>query len=488
MEILNPDRVPQTATKIVAAANSSVESQQFADYVCDGTADNVEIQAALDALPTAGGKVLLLEGTFSISAAIQEDTNNVTIEGMGINATILKRASASDVNILELSGRYQTVASLSLHGNKDNGSPTTVDNLVLTGADYNTLQDVLITHAPNHGIFASNSAAKTVFLWDRVWVVAAGLEGTSSDGVNLTFCSGIYATNCVFSSSEDVNVKLTNCTENTFTACVFDSPEDVHNIHIINSNKTSFVGGYCGGATANQAVLIEGASGFGIAFTGMEFVGNGDSSTTGDIYVTETNNVTVNGCIFHNYASRSYFAVKLIDGDGHIITGNQFYNSYPDGVLLSSYTGVGSIVKNNSPTLPTEQLDHIYLKNTSGGSLAAGDIVIASATGETYNGTQCITTSSQGDDLVIGVATATIADDASGYIQILGKTTVLKVDGTADIAIGDFIGTHTSAGIGMQASAGDTAFAIALEAYTTNDSSGVIDALLIPPRKIGAVV
>jgi len=58
------------------------------------------------------------------------------------------------------------------------------------------------------------------------------------------------------------------------------------------------------------------------------------------------------------------------------------------------------------------------------------------------------------------------------------------VNGTADIAIGDFISTYTSAGIGQKASAGETAIAIALEAYTDNDSLGVIDALIIPPRYV----
>ena len=57
-------------------------------------------------------------------------------------------------------------------------------------------------------------------------------------------------------------------------------------------------------------------------------------------------------------------------------------------------------------------------------------------------------------------------------------------DGTTDIAIGDPLGAFTTAKIAMKAAAGDMAFAVALEAYTTDDSSGVIDALLIVPRKI----
>lgn len=56
--------------------------------------------------------------------------------------------------------------------------------------------------------------------------------------------------------------------------------------------------------------------------------------------------------------------------------------------------------------------------------------------------------------------------------------------GTTDIAVGDFITAFTTVEIGQKGSAGQTAIAIALEAYTNNDSSGVIDALIIPPRYI----
>jgi len=82
------------------------------------------------------------------------------------------------------------------------------------------------------------------------------------------------------------------------------------------------------------------------------------------------------------------------------------------------------------------------------------------------------------------VAAATIADDAYGIILTEGKTTTLKVNGTTDINIGDYLCTYSTAGISQKAATGDMAYAIALEAYTGNDSNGVIDALLIKPRKL----
>lgn len=125
--------------------------------------------------------------------------------------------------------------------------------------------------------------------------------------------------------------------------------------------------------------------------------------------------------------------------------------------------------------------EYRLMQNTSGGALVAGDVVTFKAVAA---GNEFTTTVNQGDDLVWGMLAENIADNAWGKVQVLGKTTLLKVDGTIDIAIGDFIGTFTAAGIGMQAQAGDMAIAIALEGYTNDDSNGVIDALLITQRKI----
>ncbi len=84
----------------------------------------------------------------------------------------------------------------------------------------------------------------------------------------------------------------------------------------------------------------------------------------------------------------------------------------------------------------------------------------------------------------MGMVLETIADDAYGRVLTLGKTALLKADGTDDIAIGDLLSTFTTAKIAQKAAQGEVAFAIALEAYATNDSSGVIDAVLITPRQV----
>ncbi len=86
----------RTATLVVAASDSGAKSKAAADYVCDGTSDQTEINNAITALPSGGGKVLLLEGTYNISGTITVGKAGVTIEGMGAG-TVLKRKTTSDL-------------------------------------------------------------------------------------------------------------------------------------------------------------------------------------------------------------------------------------------------------------------------------------------------------------------------------------------------------------------------------------------------------
>jgi parallel beta-helix repeat protein len=74
----------RTATKVVGSSTAGWN----ADYTCDGTADNVQIQAAIDSLGSEGGTVELSEGTFVVATGIVLDSN-VTLSGQGPGSTIL---------------------------------------------------------------------------------------------------------------------------------------------------------------------------------------------------------------------------------------------------------------------------------------------------------------------------------------------------------------------------------------------------------------
>ena len=71
----------RSTTLTVAGVGATAISQAQADYVCNGTNDEVEIQAAVNALPAQGGKILMV-GTFDLEATITAGSL-VAFEGVG---------------------------------------------------------------------------------------------------------------------------------------------------------------------------------------------------------------------------------------------------------------------------------------------------------------------------------------------------------------------------------------------------------------------
>ena len=71
----------KAATFVVAASDSL--HKERADYVCDGVDDQVEIQAALDALPAYGGSLALLDGLYRVTGIVSINKDNVHIFGRG---------------------------------------------------------------------------------------------------------------------------------------------------------------------------------------------------------------------------------------------------------------------------------------------------------------------------------------------------------------------------------------------------------------------
>ncbi|MGW5126674.1 hypothetical protein ACWEQ7_21990 [Streptomyces sp. NPDC004069] len=89
---------------LVASATAPESVRAAASYVCTGTADQMVIQAAINAAQSEGGGVVQLSGgTFNLTGPIsingtanEDDPLTVTLAGVGEFATILKPASNVD--------------------------------------------------------------------------------------------------------------------------------------------------------------------------------------------------------------------------------------------------------------------------------------------------------------------------------------------------------------------------------------------------------
>ncbi|NUQ64324.1 MAG: hypothetical protein HUU20_17790 [Pirellulales bacterium] len=119
-------RPQRAATLVVATADSSPASKGAADFVGDGQGDQEEINAALAALPEAGGTVLLMEGTYDIRkvegalGGVLVQRSSVTLAGHAAGSKLVL-APDQNTNVIRIIGSgvgHVTVRDLYVDANR----------------------------------------------------------------------------------------------------------------------------------------------------------------------------------------------------------------------------------------------------------------------------------------------------------------------------------------------------------------------------------
>lgn len=534
----------RTATLVVAANDSATTSKAQADYVCDGTDDHVQIQDALDALPATGGEVLLLDGTFNIEESIVLDSYQ-TLRGCGRN-TILTTTTARLYFITATGSDGSEKVGIFIADLCIDGAAIAETGIFWTYVDSSKIWGIWVKDIPvwtgiwletcdlneiigntfrdsYNAIYLGGSSSNNIVSGNtsQGHIMGAGIEVYASYGnvisgnVSLGDGVGIEVTGngarniisgnvCQWNSYQGIYI---SADDNIISGniCVGNSQEEDNlraNIEINAGSRNLIEGNLCRAPTIGTTltagepigeteIAVTDTAGFEV---GMGVVidplgGNWEYHRIVAITAGAPGVITIDAGLTNaqgvgetiDVPEAQYgIRISVASSEKNIVQGNDLY----DSGKTANFNDAGTLTTVNSDNRGieiTQVKDYAYVKNTSGGALAAGDVVTLKSVAA---GNEITTTTAQGDDKVFGMVAETIANTASGLVQVLGKTTALKVDGTTDIAIGDLLGTFTTAGITQKAAAGDMAFAVALEAYTTDDSNGVIDALLITPRKL----
>lgn len=96
----------RTATLVVAASDSPSAALSQADYVCDGVADEVQINAAITA--AAGGDVYLHKGTYKTADEILANQSNSILRGSGFETIIEPQTSMTNsINITGFNCKFE---------------------------------------------------------------------------------------------------------------------------------------------------------------------------------------------------------------------------------------------------------------------------------------------------------------------------------------------------------------------------------------------
>lgn len=143
------ERVAPPTTITIACSTS--KHKNTADYHCNGTNDQTVIQQAIDALPSTGGKIVLLEGTYNISGQITVNQPNVTICGMG-NNTILKAAKSSSTLTMLRCSTHSGFKISNLVMDFENNSSAQCIGIQLYVSGHSTIENISILNNKGNGI------------------------------------------------------------------------------------------------------------------------------------------------------------------------------------------------------------------------------------------------------------------------------------------------------------------------------------------------
>lgn len=292
---------PKTgATQIVCASDAKDTTR--CDRVADGTADDVEIQAAIDSLPTAGGSVVLSEGTFNISNTISTGSKNgVTIEGQGADSydasklTNLKVANAANLSAVittQTTGFVRSgihIRRLKIDGNKSNQTSGDGKGIYLrayrSSVSEVEIHDCLGVGLHMQGNTSSNLGLENLVSHLRIFRCAIGgilLDNYISDSL---FRDVILGKNTTY------NLKLgTEASAHLFNQCHFYGDDTTTNNVLFEGGGTRTIFTGCRFEQSVQhSILIDVTSGaiIDVGFTGCRFASNGSgtANTYDDIQV-----------------------------------------------------------------------------------------------------------------------------------------------------------------------------------------------------------
>ena len=190
---------------IFVAANDALDNEkEMADYTCDGTDDDVQILAAISLLPASGGKVLLSEGTFNISAPIVLNQSNILLEGNG-NSSKLFLSNATNVNVINLgdgtgSVTGMIVRNLYIDGNMANQTTTCYGIYLFADADNALIENCNINNTRNDNIYVNTNCDDVIIRNNVCDTTKVGSGGSNifSDGTR-TRIEGNFFSNADYS-------------------------------------------------------------------------------------------------------------------------------------------------------------------------------------------------------------------------------------------------------------------------------------------------
>lgn len=367
-----------TAALIVAASDAPDALKNRADYICDGTDDQVEIQAAHDAF-TTGGKVILTVGTFNISATVSFDNDSFTLEGSGN----VKPTGATQIGmgtklqaVSGLTGEVILAGALAdrpifgctlRHFTIDGGYIGTATNGITYRSSQGLIFDVHVHRCTGYGIkFIGYSAVETGSTkWDTydskllACMVGdcydTGVQATATAGGGVwfsDFAPDCHIVECVLLNNYD-NLRISSASEQITTNHTYDAVR--YNIWFDSSgSRTKVVGNKIEGSGSHGLFIDNTVAGTSaLVIVGNNFKNSGDDTDNSadhiNIVGSSSNGHTamvIVGNVFSKDSATSNkprYGINMSSAvQGAVIDGNNFGSDTHFGSTRINGSGSGS--------------------------------------------------------------------------------------------------------------------------------------------------
>jgi parallel beta-helix repeat protein len=312
----------RTATKVVAASDSPQKSKDAADYVVpNGAFASNTISSALYSLPSSGGKVILLEGTYILDRGIYVP-DYATLEGMGAG-TILKANTGitSITRLLDLNCNGTAVRNLTIDGSEPGVTSGYIKGISISG-NQNIIEGLLIKNCGSGGIELYGNENKLI---NNIITDTGGGHG-------------IY-----LASASEQNFITGNKCFNCISGIYSSGKRNIFAGNIVQGNKSNGIEVNLIGTN----VIISGNICLGNATDGI-VCGASNSIVEGNLCIDNTNrgiyvsgtNCTVQGNTVRKSSLTSGIGLR-VEGTGNFVTNNDLYNS---GQTKLSDGGSGTVV------------------------------------------------------------------------------------------------------------------------------------------------
>lgn len=338
------------ATFTVAAVDSLNPGR--ADYQCDGVADEVEINAALNALPAAvGGRVILMEGTFTIADPITIPVDNITLRGQGRSSFIDGDGLATNEHAIVIDAVTNIAVKKLAIQTQDTGGKTchcfdlsngcnnfTIEYVTIVASDAygifihgtnildGTIRDLSIEQADEQGIFCDMTVGNNMF---RLHLLDSFITGCGNDGIRLYLADYSLVTGnvCYTNGNSGIDIINTDYIALNNNICIGNTH---YGIHFVGTTNSTLDDNICHLNTLHN-VYIGGDSDHNV-IKGNECISANSVLSDG---ISVDNNANENSIIGNKCTSNGRWGI-YVNGVHNKVSDNHVCLSGDDGIRITA--------------------------------------------------------------------------------------------------------------------------------------------------------